>query len=129
MFVVMEGGRACVGRLVFFIFTLGDDGMADLGEGGREVVHGVDEGGAGTADGDADEVDSSPISATGGQQGEVLVGLLSVLLVIAEVHAKAHLYEDDGAVLPIEGVDVGGWVGWHSSCVDDVGDGFCSFRH
>ncbi len=56
-----EGGLARVGRLVSFSFAFGSDGGADLGEGGCEVVRGVDEGGAGVADGDADELDSSPI--------------------------------------------------------------------
>jgi hypothetical protein len=74
-------------------------------------------------------LDSSPVSAKGGEQGEVLVGLLGVLLVTTEVPAKAQLYEDDGAVFLVEGVNVGGWVGWYSSCVDDVGGGSCSCRH
>ncbi len=39
----------------------------DFGEGGREVVHDVDESGAGLADGDAYELDSSPVSAKGGE--------------------------------------------------------------
>jgi hypothetical protein len=47
----------------------------------------------------------------------------------SEVPAKADLYEDERAVLPVEGVDVGVGVGWHSSCVYDVGGGFCSCRH
>ncbi len=38
---------------MFFAFSLGGDGWADFGEGGREVVHGVDVDGAGVADGDA----------------------------------------------------------------------------
>ncbi len=37
----------------------------------------------------------------------------------SEVPAEAHLEENEGAVLLVEGV--GGWVGWHSSCVDDEG--------
>ncbi len=39
--------------------------MADFGEGGCEAVRGVDEGGACVADGDADELDASPIFAEG----------------------------------------------------------------
>ncbi len=112
------------GALCLCVFV-GRDGWADFGEGGRDFVHGVEEGGAGMADGDAHELDSSPVSAEGGEQGEVLVGILGVLLVATEEHAEAHLYEDDGAVLPIEGVDVEGWVDMYSSCVDDVGGGSC----
>ena len=66
-FVVEEGGRACVGRLVPFVFALGGDGGADFGEGGCEVVRGVDEGGACVADGDANELDASPIFSEGGE--------------------------------------------------------------
>ncbi len=42
------------------------NGGADLGEGGGELVYGVDEGGAGVFDGDADELNSAPIPAKGG---------------------------------------------------------------
>ncbi len=66
-FVVEEGGRARVGRLVSFAFALGGDGGADFGDGGYEVVSGVDEGGACVADGDADELDASPIFSEGGK--------------------------------------------------------------
>jgi hypothetical protein len=47
------GGRVRVGRLVSFSFTIGGDGRTELGEGGCEVVRGVDKGSAGVADGDA----------------------------------------------------------------------------
>ena len=66
-FVVEEGGRARVGRIVSFAFALGGDGGADFGEGGCEVVRGVDEGGACVADGDADELDASSIFSEGGK--------------------------------------------------------------
>ena len=66
-FVVEEGSRARVGCLVSFAFALGGDGGADFGEGGCEVVRGVDEGGACVADGDADELDASPIFSEGGK--------------------------------------------------------------
>jgi hypothetical protein len=62
---VEEGGRDCVGRLVSFSFVFGSVGGADLGEGGCEVVRGVDEGGAGVTDGDAYELDSSPVFSKG----------------------------------------------------------------
>ena len=62
-----EVGRARVGRLVSFLFAFGGDGRADLGEGGCEVIRGVDEGGAGVTDGDANELDSSPIFSKGGE--------------------------------------------------------------
>ena len=39
----------------------------------------------------------------------------------AEASSEANFDEDEGAVLSIEGVDVRGRVGRHSSCVDDVG--------
>ena len=50
-----------------FLFALGGDGGADNGEDGCEVVRGVDEGGAGVTDGDADKLDSSPIFSEGGE--------------------------------------------------------------
>ena len=62
-----EGGRARVGRLVSFSFAFGGDGGSDPGEGGCEVVRGVDEGGAGVTDEDAHEFDSPPISSKGGE--------------------------------------------------------------
>ncbi len=126
-FAVEEGGQARVRRLVPFVFALGGDGGADLGEGGCEVVRGVDEGGACVVDGDADKLDASPIFSEGSKKGEILVGLLGVFLVASEVRAKAHLEENEGAVLLVEGV--GGWVGWHFLCVDDVGGGSRSCRH
>ncbi len=94
--------------LVSFAFSLGGDGWVDFGEGGREVVHDVDNGGASVADGDVYKLNSSPISAKGGEQGEIFVGLLGVFLVKAEVPTEAHLYEDNGAVLPVKGIYVGG---------------------
>ncbi len=66
-FVMEEGGRARVGRLVSFAFAFGGDGGADFGEGGCEVVRGVDEGGACVADGDGDELGASPIFYEGGK--------------------------------------------------------------
>ena len=92
--VAEEGGRACVGRLVAFALALGSDGGADLGEGICEVVRSVDEGSAGVADGDADELDASPIFAKGCEKGEVLVGLLVVFLMASEIPAKADLEEE-----------------------------------
>ena len=47
----------------------------------------------------------------------------------AEVPAEADFDEDEGAVLLVEDVDVGGRVGWHFSCVDDVGSSSCPCRH
>ena len=47
----------------------------------------------------------------------------------AEVSTEADFEEDEGAVILVEGVDVGGRVGRHSSCVDDAGGNFCSCRH
>ncbi len=70
-----------------FALALGGDGWADLGEGSCEVVRSVDEGGAGVADGDADELDASPIFAEDCEEGEVLVGLLFVFLIAPEVPA------------------------------------------
>ncbi len=46
-----------------FTHEFGGDGRADLDEGGREAVHGVDEGGVGVVDGDANKLYASTISA------------------------------------------------------------------
>ncbi len=54
-----EGGRARVGRFVSFSFAIVGDGRVDLGHGECEVVRGVNEGGAGVADGDAYKFDTS----------------------------------------------------------------------
>ena len=81
--------------------------MADFGEGGREVVRGVDEGSAGVADGDADELHASPVFAEGCEEGEVFVGLLVVFLMAAEVPAEADLEEEKAAIFPVERVEVG----------------------
>ena len=62
-----EGGRARVGGFVAFSFAFGGVGGAVFGEGGCEVVHGAGEGGAGVADGDADELNSSSIFSEGGE--------------------------------------------------------------
>ena len=72
-------------------------------------------------DGNADEVDLSPIASERGHQGVVLLDFFLELLVAAEVPAKADLEEDKGAALSVEGVVVRGRVGRHSSGVDDVG--------
>ena len=93
-FVVKEGGRADFGRLVAFAFALGGDRGADLGEGICEVVRSVDEGSAGVADGDANELNASPIFAEGCEEGEVFVGLPFVFLMAAEVPAEADLEEE-----------------------------------
>jgi hypothetical protein len=123
-----EDGLTRVGRLVSFTLALGGDGRANLGEGGREVVPGVDEGGAGVADGDTNKLYASLMSSEGSEYGEVLVGLLVVFLVAAKIPAETDLEEDEGTVLQVEGVDVGGCVGWHSSCVDYVGGSSRSCR-
>ncbi len=62
-----EGDRAHVGRLVSFTLALGGDGRADLGEDGHDVVHGVNEGGAGVADGNSDKLYASSISSEGSE--------------------------------------------------------------
>ncbi len=64
-FVVEGGGRARVMCLVSFAFALGGDEGADFGEGGCEIVRGVDEGSACVADGDADELGAFPIFSEG----------------------------------------------------------------
>ena len=58
-----EGGIAGVGSLGAFAFPLGRNGGANLGEGGYDVRSCVVEGGAGVADGDAYELNASPVSA------------------------------------------------------------------
>ena len=62
-------------------------------------------------------------------RGEVLVGLLGVFLMATGVSAEADFDDDEGADLPVEGVDVGGRIGRHSSCVDDVGGSSYSCRY
>ena len=63
------------------------------------------------------------------EQGEILVGLLGVFLMATEVSAEADFEEDEGAILPIEGVEVEELVGRYSSCVDDVEGSSYSCRH
>ncbi len=106
--VVEEGGRTDFGRLVAFALALGGDERAGLGEGSCEVVRIVGEGGAGVADGDADELDASPIFAEGCEKGEVLVGMLFVFLIATEVPAEADLEEEEGAIFPVERAKVRG---------------------
>jgi hypothetical protein len=125
--VVEEGGRANFGRLV--VFALGGDGGADLGEDSCEVVRSVDEGGAGVADGDANELAASLLFAEGCEEREILVGLLIVFLVAAKVPAKADLEEEEGAVFLVERVELGGEVVWYSTCVDNVGGDSSSCRN
>ncbi len=57
------GGRARVGHFVSILLAIGSDGGADLDHGGCEVVRGVNEGGAGVADGDAYKFDTSLVSS------------------------------------------------------------------
>jgi hypothetical protein len=80
---------------VSFVFAEGGDGGADLGEGGCEVVRGVDKGGAGMSDGDAYELDASPVFAEGCEKGMVFLFLLGVFLVAAEVPSEAGLEDDE----------------------------------
>ena len=56
----------------------------------------------------------------------VFFGLLSVFVMAAEVLAEADFDEDEGGVFLVEGVNVRGRVGRHSSYVEDVGGGSCS---
>ena len=72
------------------------------------------------ADGNANEVQASPISSQGAEEGVILLGLLCALVVEAEVPANADLEKDEGAVLAVEGVVVRGGVRWHSADVNDV---------
>ena len=118
------------GGLVYALCgLLGGSRGESHGEGGREVGRGDVEGGTGVADGDADELDASPISSEGAKEGVVLLGLLGELVVAPEVPAEADLEEDEGAVLAVEGVEVRSGVGWHSSGVYDVRGGSHSCRH
>ena len=67
---------SCV--LLAFCFSFGSDGGADLlREGDREGGRSVVEGGAGVADGDANEFDASLISLDGAKEGVVLLALLN----------------------------------------------------
>ena len=103
--------------------------MTRHGEGGRDVGRGIVKDGAGVADGDANELDASPISSEDAKEGVVLLGILGELVVAAEVPAESDLEEEEGAVLAVEGVEVRRGVGWHSLGVDDVRGGSHSCRH
>ncbi len=127
--VVEEGGRACVGRLVAVALALGGDRGANLGEGGCEVVRCVDKGGAGVTDGDANELDASPVFAKGCEKGEILVGLLVVFLMATEVPTEADFEKEEGAVFLVKVLEVRGWISWHSTCVNNVGGGSSSCRN
>ena len=58
---------------------------ASHGEGARDVIRGIVEGGAGGADRDADEPDVSSISLEGAKEGVVLLGHFGEIVVAAEV--------------------------------------------
>jgi hypothetical protein len=60
-------------------------GGADFGEAGRNVGRGVVKGGAGVADRDEHEVHPALVSASGAEEGVVLLGLLCTLVVEAVV--------------------------------------------
>ena len=63
-----EGDLACFLCLLSLCFSFGGVGGSDLGEGGRDDHRGVVEGGAGVADGDADELDAYPTSSEGAKE-------------------------------------------------------------
>jgi len=92
---VGEGGLVCVLCLLVSCCSLGGGRVAGLGEGDRDVGRRVEEGSAGVADGDADELDASPISSEGAKEGVEFLGLLGVLFVEAEVSEKADLEKDE----------------------------------
>ena len=81
------------------------------------------------ADGDANELNSPPISSEGAKEGVVFIGLHGERVLEAEVPAIAYLEVDEGAVLVDEGVEARSGIGWHSSGVDDVRGGSHSCRH
>ncbi len=81
------------------------------------------------ADGDADKLDASSISSERAKEGVVLLGLLGVLVVVAEVPTKADLEEVEGSILAVEGFGVQSGVGWHTSGIDDVQGGSHSCRN
>ncbi len=62
--------------LVAFPYSFGFDGGADLSEGGRDISRRVLEGGAGVTDGDAYELEASPVSSESAEEGVVLLDLL-----------------------------------------------------
>ncbi len=124
-----EGGLACLVCLVAFHFSFGGNGEADLGEDRRDVGRSVVGGSGGVANGDADELDASPRSSEGGEDGVILLGILDEFLLAAEVPIKADLEENEGAILAVEGVGVRSGVGWHSSGINDVRGGTRSCRH
>jgi hypothetical protein len=74
------------------------DGGANLAEGGRDIGGCVDnEGGAGVADGDADELHTSLMSAEGAEQGVVFLGLGGEPLLLAHVPTQSDIEENGGA--------------------------------
>jgi hypothetical protein len=97
--------------LFWLLFLFGGDGGADLGEGGRNVGRRVVEDDAGVADGDSYELDASSVSSESANEEGIMLYPLSELVLAAEVHAKADLEEDEGAMLTLEGVGVRGAVG------------------
>ena len=80
-------------------------------------------------DGDANELDASPLFAKGCEKGEVLVGLLVVFLMAAEVPTEADFEKEEGAVFLVKVLEVRGWISWHSTCVHNVGGGSSSCRN
>jgi hypothetical protein len=87
-FIADEGGLVYVLCLLALCSPLGGGRGASHGEGGDDVGRGIVEGGASVADGDANELDVSPISSKGANEGVVLLGLLGELIVAAEVHGS-----------------------------------------
>ena len=111
----------------FFPFVV--DERAGLGKGGRDDICRVLEGFACVADGDADEVDVSPVPSYGAEKGVVLLDLLGELVMATEVFAEADFHEDEGIVLAVEGGGVRRGVDWHSSGVDDFRGSSRSYRY
>jgi hypothetical protein len=72
------------------------------------------------ADREGHKLHPSPVFSEGRDEGGVLLGIFVKLNVAAEVHAKADLDEDEGALLFVEGGRVGRGSVWDPSCVDEV---------
>jgi hypothetical protein len=66
------------------------------------VVEGLGKRGTRLANGEGDDIHSSPVSSVARDEGGVFFGIFLDLNVAAEVHAKADRHDDEGALFPFE---------------------------
>ena len=99
--VVVEGGLACLVRLVALSFPFGCNGGAELGKCGFDYGRRVVEDVAGVADGDKYKFNANPILSEGATDKVVLVVILGEFLVAFKVLAKANFEEDEGEAFAV----------------------------